>query len=966
MLNRSWIAFVTVLALVLAIMCILSVLQYRAIQTKLLQDRLAVIATTVAGPLQSVINFGLPISTLRNADEILARAKAIDPIAGEIRVFHQTGIVVHASEGAESGNVSRDVMFQQATAGADRWVASSDGQLSAGLTLRNATGNPVGGILVSTDEAGAKAVAKQITSDFTLASIAVWIVFSGVGFLVLRQRLGGLHRSLEHLKTLANRQELEKPQELANFPSAVIPNGILADEIEGLEQQLAQAAQSFDAVEFQFSELISEEHLADVNQDNVTRLPGDVLARNSGGRLALAVARHLTPWAAVTVFAAVLVLGVFVHRTVTASFTPELAARTELIGAVANQNIQHAIDAGVPLENLVGAEDYFDDLLINFPEISYFGIATGRIVFEAGNRQEKLFAPRQSRKDVPAFPIYADNNQVGYILVEASPDYFVNEFREILMDFGVVLLVVLLLTFQVVTLLISRAITAPFVQLQYLAGLQAAGDFSKILVVSGKSAVDTLSQNLSDRAQLLYLKMQQLNASNLTEAGSKRLSNLRACHNLLGEQPTRLRFAYLNDLRLPLFLFTAADELPLAFFPLYTRAAQNPLTWLDPGVVIALPLAGYLIAIVLGSPFARPLAGRLGYRKLLLMALVPTALAHIGLYFSTTTLEIILYRTFAGFGYAIVTLACQDYVLDAVAPEERPRTLATFTGAAYSGILAGTALGGVLADRLGQSEVFVISAALVLLSAVFIVRLLPGVQVATLAGREEKSALFPPIWKPLSNIRFFALVMGIAVPANIVLQAFVSFLVALQLHDLGASAAETGRILMIYFISIVFAGPFPALLIRRGIPAVWVLLAGAFVAALCMMWVAFAPGVWSMLLAVLGAGIGNGLIRDTQFTIAMEIAEENPQNNGSDMILGALRTIERLSSVIGLILFALLASIAGYTVATAGMIMLLLFGALLFAAVNLRYTRQFTVSATCRIDTGGNRFNCLATSIFTT
>jgi MFS family permease len=935
-LNRSWIAFVTVLALVLTIMCTLSILQFGAVQTKLLQDRLAVIANTAAGPFRSVIEFGLPISTVRNADDLLARAKAIDPIVQGIQVFHQTGIVVHATEDTASRLIPREILFQQSTATEDRWVASHGGNLSAGLTLRGLTGKLIGGVLVSAPGAGLDSKIERVTRGLSLATLIVWVAFSAIGYIVLGKRMGALWNGMEQLSRVAKRFRSADLSADDNRTDQSKAEGLLAREVIGLEQQLERAFANYQIAEFEIGKISKSGERSTSGQTTMNEPPRSVLAKNSGGRLALAVARHVTPLAAVTVFAAVLTLGVFVHRTVATSFTPELTARTALIGAAANQNIQHAIDAGVPLENLVGAESYFDDLLSNFPEVSYFGIATGRIIFEAGSRQETLFAPRRSQKDVPTFPIYDDGEQIGYILVDANPNFFATEFREILLDFSVVLLVVMLLTYQIVTLVISRSLTAPFVQLQYLAGLQATGDFSKTLAARGKTAIDDLSRQLSNRAFALHAQVQELASLNFATSEHSRMSRLRTRFSLTNDQPDRLRFAYLNDLRLPLFLFTAADELPLAFFPLYTRAADNPLTWLDPGVVISLPLAGYLIAIVFGSPFTRPLATKLGYRKLLLLALVPTLLAHLGLYFATTTPEIILYRTLAGLGYAIVTLACQDYVLDATSPEERSRTLATFTGAAYSGIFAGTALGGVLADRLGQSEVFIVSAALVFLSAILIHRLLPRISAVSPAVSSHRSTLFPPIWKPLTNRRFFALVMGVAVPSNIVQQAFISFLVALQLNELGASAADTGRILMVYFIAIVFVGPLPSLLMRRGVRPSWVVLAGAMISAISLSLTLLAPGIWTMLLTVAGTGVGSGMIRDTQVAITMKIVDDDPEIIESDAMLGAMRTIERFSSVVGLVMLAFLASIAGYSASTAAMCALVLAGALLFAGVNLR------------------------------
>ena len=78
-------------------------------------------------------------------------------------------------------------------------------------------------------------------------------------------------------------------------------------------------------------------------------------------------------------------------------------------------------------------------------------------------------------------------------------------------------------------------------------------------------------------------------------------------------------------------------------------------------------------------------------------------MAHLGLYAASSTIEIIIFRTLIGMGYAIATLVCQDYVLDVVPKSMRNRSLGLFTSAMFGGVFAGTAMGGVLADRLGLS-----------------------------------------------------------------------------------------------------------------------------------------------------------------------------------------------------------------------------------------------------------------------
>ena len=68
-------------------------------------------------------------------------------------------------------------------------------------------------------------------------------------------------------------------------------------------------------------------------------------------------------------------------------------------------------------------------------------------------------------------------------------------------------------------------------------------------------------------------------------------------------------------------------------------------------------------------------------------------------------------------------------------------------------------------------------------------------------------------------------------------------------------------------------------------------------------------------IAVLCAGIGHGMVRGPQVSVAMSIAETDLTELGPNAVLGSLRTLERGGSIAGLILIALIGSNLGYPVA---------------------------------------------------
>ncbi|MBL4907985.1 MAG: MFS transporter [Sneathiella sp.] len=389
----------------------------------------------------------------------------------------------------------------------------------------------------------------------------------------------------------------------------------------------------------------------------------------------------------------------------------------------------------------------------------------------------------------------------------------------------------------------------------------------------------------------------------------------------------------MNDIRLPLFLFAVADELPLSFFPLFTKAAINPITWLDPAIVISLPLAGYLFAYMVASPFSRSLSEKWGYRKLLLLSLLPVILSNFGMFFATNVIEIILLRTIAGAGYALAVLACQDYVMDMVVKEHRTKSLGIFSTALFGGIFAGTALGGVLADRFGPSSVFLVSTIIVVLSALLFYKMIPPGRHKETEEKEDLSLKL--ILQSLKHRPFFAIVLGLAVPQSIMDQVFISYIFSLQLDLLHASAADIARMLMIYFLMIMISGSLLGGLKSLRISTSMIVLVGSTLTAGVLMIAAFMPGQWSMLLAAVGTGFGHGLVRGPQVDLSMHQAETELSHLGSSSVLGALRVLERLGSILGLILIAGITGYFGLAAAIGTIGTLVFIGMILFSSQNL-------------------------------
>jgi len=358
------------------------------------------------------------------------------------------------------------------------------------------------------------------------------------------------------------------------------------------------------------------------------------------------------------------------------------------------------------------------------------------------------------------------------------------------------------------------------------------------------------------------------------------------------------------DIRIVLFLFVIGEELNKSFLPLFIGSADNPIPGISTAVAISLPIAAYLLAIAVTSPFAARLVSAFGQRGLFLIGIVPAALSHLGMVFADNVVQIIVLRTMTGVGYALATIACLEYVLDRISASGRAKGIGAFVAVVIGGTFVGTALGGIIADRLGYSTVFFISFSLVILAGLLALRLMS--RTSTTHG--ERMALFSirDMWLVLKQPSLMLLMAGVTVPMNVLMAAFLWYLVPLTMASIGSTAATIARTLMVYYLVILLGSPVVARVANRGFKN-WTLVGfGTVISGAVLLLPAWSLSVLSLSLAVFVVGVGHTAVRGPQIDLALQIAEAELPGVGRDPVLSAMRTLERLGSLVGLLLVAVL------------------------------------------------------------
>jgi MFS family permease len=337
-------------------------------------------------------------------------------------------------------------------------------------------------------------------------------------------------------------------------------------------------------------------------------------------------------------------------------------------------------------------------------------------------------------------------------------------------------------------------------------------------------------------------------------------------------------------------------------------------------VIISLPIVVWLTIVGLAAPFSGQWSKRFGSRKIFLFGLIPSVLGFLGCSMAQTILEFVLWRGATGLGYAMITIACQDYLLGKNVAGSRNVNIASFVGIVITATMCGTAIGGILAARVGYQATFLIAAGLMIFAGFAGYQMLSQDAATGAETAEKNPGGFRGVQIIFKNRRFLVFLFCIAIPTNILMAAYLWYLVPLYLFDLGATTAEIGRTMMIYYLLIIGIGEAVSKKVNTMNGLTLLVGLGSLLSGIGLVafhqWYDF----WAVVLSVAFLGLSHALIKAPQIALSLEICKTEVHTAGHNIVLGSLRVLERFGSIIGLIAGALMIDYYGYqsTIGIAG------------------------------------------------
>ncbi|HXK56634.1 MAG TPA: hypothetical protein PLZ16_08315, partial [Gammaproteobacteria bacterium] len=427
MLRRIFPAIYAIGSSVIVVFIALAVLQFNQIRSELEREKISVLVDRIAQPFEAAALIGLPLSTVRNTDALLERARQLAAAIYAVHLLGKDGALL-ASVPAGADNAAAIRRGVVASPGILRsWSGETEAGFYSGVRIRDAQGRTVGGVLVIYSGQGSQTQSWAMVGQLLVGGLGFVLAMMPVIWFALRW---SLQRSIAEYDAVEGEIHAfergswrnPRPPEHENDPEPAAGNATLGGLLSEAEAGYRRAVSGTGAP--------TGRTIASAPQPRARQAPR--------GRIVAAMTAVIA--AAVLLFS-FLILAVF-DRAV----EPELESRTTLIGALIRSEMQRTLELGIPISALRGLTPYVEQVLRDFPEVARIAIVNhdGMVIAEAATeapaRGRSGFAVGQVigiHASATELPVLVRSDVVGAIRVRGDPLFVEIRLRDVLLDVAV-------------------------------------------------------------------------------------------------------------------------------------------------------------------------------------------------------------------------------------------------------------------------------------------------------------------------------------------------------------------------------------------------------------------------------------------------------------------------------------------------------------------------------------------------
>lgn len=553
------------------------------------------------------------------------------------------------------------------------------------------------------------------------------------------------------------------------------------------------------------------------------------------------------------------------------SIEPAIIAKVDALAQSIEQEIETALDYGIPFSKLEGVDEFFDSLKQAHPEIhgvSLHGDSAKKEYYSKGYWVEADSSKQVLEKE---YPLHYKGQVIGQLHFLVDEKFAEKKSFELLLDVLTVIAVSVIVAFELVVFILSFNVT---VRLQRIHKALAEFANNKNLLL----VVDEYIDELGFFAKEINERLKQVAA---------------LCKKPLDDISVAATQS-VDFIRWPFFLLIFSESLSLSFFPVYVAQLEIPDWGLAKEFVVGMPISIFMFIWAVSLPSGGVWSDTVGRRRAFLFGSLLTAIGLVLTAFAYSLFDLLLWRSVTAVGYSFVFITVQGFVTDNTDSRSRSKGMATFVATFFAGSLSGAAIGGILADHISMNFIFMLSAVLSLGAALFVAKFIVGG-----GGRPRPKLSLRTIQDVCTDRSFLMVTLFSAIPSKVALTGFLYFSAPIFLNSLEVSKSTTGRVIMLYGLMIICLSPLIANYADRLRSRLLLVIIGGFIGSIAIGILALTPSLAGMLVSIALLGVSHAISVPSQLTFITETNEELCLRLGLTQVVGIFRLMERLGNVLG-------------------------------------------------------------------
>ncbi|HOF33397.1 MAG TPA: MFS transporter [Spirochaetota bacterium] len=375
------------------------------------------------------------------------------------------------------------------------------------------------------------------------------------------------------------------------------------------------------------------------------------------------------------------------------------------------------------------------------------------------------------------------------------------------------------------------------------------------------------------------------------------LGQLSAKRSLLKKSDKNYSDAFFS--RPVFFMYSFGISMSFAFIPLLMKKIYQPFLGMPQDVVIALAFSVEALFFAIFLFAGGIIVEKINWRNLKYIGI---ALSMTGLFICGFTSDMFIFLTargIVGAGSGLILIACRSFINSESDGEKRSVAYSHFYSGGIAGVNAGAVFGAFFADQFGFSFAFYLAVSILLITLLISYNIFKNMKIVSLPSSEEH--LLRSVVRFISNRKvMFYLIL--AVLPTYAAGMFLSYYVPLFSESHGLSVTDTGRLIILNGLFIIYLGPLLTRFFKRRMSDRNALILGSFGWAVSLVIYAATGSIGGVVAALVLMGIVEGFCVSAQNDYFMNLPIV--KKIGSDRSVSYMELASRGAEMCAPVIFA--------------------------------------------------------------